>query len=165
MKAYNEIFQNYKEKDYTRQVPKTEFVEQWFLPHFPVVKEERVTTKVHVVFDAAAEHDGKSLNDTMWPGPELRRELVDVLTRSRRAPVALSADISGMFLQVELQDKDRPFHRFLWRDFDMMSMSFNVYCLETLPRHFVHSMSFTPMPGFMLWSSLKQQEMLKSRCM
>ena len=41
-----------------------------------------------------------------------------MLTRFRRAPVALLADISEMFLQVELQDRDRPFHRFLWRDFD-----------------------------------------------
>ena len=41
-----------------------------------------------------------------------------MLTRFRRAPVALSADISEMFLQVELQEKDRPYHRFLWRDFD-----------------------------------------------
>ena len=110
MKAYNETFQNYNTKDYIRQVPKSEVVEQWFLPHFPVVKEERVTTKVRVVFDAAAKHNGKSLNDTIWPGPKLQRELVDVLTRSRWAPVALSADISKMFLQVELQYKDRPFH-------------------------------------------------------
>ena len=88
------------------------------LPHFPVVKEDRVTTKVRVVFDAAAKHDGKSLNDAIWPGPKLQRDLVHVLTRFRRAPVALSADISEMFLQVELQEKDCLYHRFLWRDFD-----------------------------------------------
>ena len=110
MEAYNEIFQNHKKKDYIRQVPKSEVVEQWFLPQFPVVKDERVTTKVPVVFDAAAKHNGKSLNDTIWRGPKLQRELVDVFCR---APEALSADISEMFLQVELQYKDRPFHRFL----------------------------------------------------
>ena len=99
-------------------MPKSEVEKQWFLPHFPVVKEDRVTTKVRVVFDAAAKHDGKSLNDAIWPGPKLQRDLIDVLKRFRRAPVALSADISEMFLQVELQDKDRPYHRFLWRDFD-----------------------------------------------
>ena len=81
--------------------------------------ERRVTTKVCVVFDAAAKHNEKSLNDTIWLGPKLKIELVDVLTRFRRAPVVLSADISEMFLQVELQYKERPFHRFLWRDFDM----------------------------------------------
>ncbi len=118
MKAYSEIFKDYKRKGYIQSVPKSEFEEQWFLPHFPVVKEDRVTTKVRVVFDAAVKHEGKSLNDAIWPGPKLQRDLVDVLTRFRRAPVALSADISEMFLQVELQDKDRPYHRFLWRDCD-----------------------------------------------
>ena len=42
----------------------------------------------------------------------------DVLTRFRRAPVALTADISQMFLQVGLAEKDRRFHRFLWRGLD-----------------------------------------------
>ena len=118
MEAYNKIFQGYEKKDYIRQVPQSVVEKQWFLLHFPVVKEDRVTTKVRVVFDAAAKHDGKSLNDAIWPGPKLQRDLVDVLTRFRRAPVALSADISEKFLQVELQEKDRPYHRFLWRDFD-----------------------------------------------
>ncbi|XP_078355671.1 uncharacterized protein LOC144640376 [Oculina patagonica] len=118
MKAYSEIFKDYERKGYIQSVPKSEVEEQWFLPHFPVVKEDRVTTKVRVVFDPAVKHEGKSLNDTILPGPKLQRDLVDVLTRFRRAPVALSADISEMFLQVELQDKDRPYHRFLWRDFD-----------------------------------------------
>ena len=63
-------------------------------------------------------HEGKSLNDSIRPGPKLQREIVDVLTRFRRAPVTLSADISEMFLQVDLQEKDRPYHRFLWRDCD-----------------------------------------------
>lgn len=76
--------------------------------------------KVGVVFDTAAKHDGKSLNDTIWPEPKLQRELVDVLTCFCRAPVALSADISEMFLQVELQDKHHPFHR---RDFDTSRVS------------------------------------------
>ena len=43
---------------------------------------------------------------------------MDVLTRFRQAPIALSADISEMFLQVGISSKDRPYHRFLWREFD-----------------------------------------------
>ena len=64
MEAYNKIFQGYEKKDYIRQVPQSEVEKQWFLPHFPVVKEDRVTTKVRVVFDAAAKHDGKPR--AMW---------------------------------------------------------------------------------------------------
>lgn len=118
MKAYSKIFDDYEKKNYVQKVPKSEAKEQWFLPHFPVIREDRVTTKVRIVFDASLKHNGKSLNNAIRPGPKFQIDLVDVLTRFRRAPVALSADISEMFLQVELQDKHRPYHRFLWRDFE-----------------------------------------------
>lgn len=71
MEAYNKIFQGYEKKDYIRQVPQSEVEKQWFLLHFPVAKEDRVTTKVRVAFDAAAKHDGNSLNEAIWPGPKL----------------------------------------------------------------------------------------------
>ena len=117
-KAYNQIFEDYEKKGYIQRVPRSKEENQWFLPHFPVIREDRATTKVRIVLDAAVKHKGKSLNDTIRPGPKLQRELVDVLTRFRRAPVALSGDLTEMFLQVELQEKDRPYHRFLWRNLD-----------------------------------------------
>ena len=117
-KAYNQIFEDYEKKGYIQRVPRSKEENQWFLPHFPVIREDRATTKVRIVLDAAVKHKGKSLNDTIRPGPKLQRELVDVLTRFRLAPVALSGDITEMFLQVELQEKDRPYHRFLWRNLD-----------------------------------------------
>ena len=116
--AYCEIIKDYVDKEYVRKVPMTD-EEQWFLPHFAVVSNQKTSTKVRIVFDAAAKLEGKSLNDAIHSGPKLQRELVDVLTRFRRAPVALSADISQMFLQVGLAEKDRRFHRFLWRGLDL----------------------------------------------
>lgn len=90
--------------------------EQWFLPHFPVTRAEKTTTKVRVVFDAAAKFNGKCLNDAILSGPKLQKEITDVLLRFRRAPVALSADIARTFLQIKLKGEDRPYHRFLWRN-------------------------------------------------
>lgn len=115
--SYNTIIEDYVEKDYVRKVPLSQ-EDQWFLPHFPVIRDDKVTSKVRFVFDAAAKHNGRCLNDAILPGPKLQRELVDVLIRFRRAPVAISADISQMFLQVSLRDEDRPYHRFLWRNSD-----------------------------------------------
>ena len=126
MKAYSHVFEEYEKKDYIKKIPKSETKEQWILPHFPVIRLDKDTTKVRVVFDAAMKHEGKSLNDAIRPGPKLQSEVVDVLTRFRRAPVALTADISEMFLQVGLREQDRPYHRFLWRDFDT-SKEPNVY--------------------------------------
>ena len=117
MKACSHVFEEYEKKDYIKEVPKSETKEQWLLPHFPVIRLDKDTTKIRVVFDTAMKQ-GKSLNDAIRSDPKLQREVADVLTRFRRAPVALTADISEMFLQVGLREQDRPYHRFLWRDFD-----------------------------------------------
>jgi hypothetical protein len=118
MKAYNRIIDDYAKKGYVKKVPKTDEKDQWYLPHFPVVREDKATTKVRIVYDAAAKPEGKSLNCAVRPGPKLQREVTDVLTRFRRAPVALTGDISEMFLQVGLKETDRQYHKILWRNFD-----------------------------------------------
>ena len=118
MKAYNEIFEEYEKKGYIHEVPKSDVKKQCFLPHFPVLRPDKETTKVRTVFDAAMKHNGKSLNSAIRPGPKLQREIVVVLIRFRKAPIALTADIAEMFLQVSLHKQDRPYHRFLWRNYD-----------------------------------------------
>lgn len=60
----------------------------WYLPHFPVVREDKETTKVRIVDDSAARYGGVSLNDTMLPGPKLQQDVSDVLLRFRNNPVA-----------------------------------------------------------------------------
>ncbi len=63
--AYDEIVKDYERKEYITKVPKTNDTEQWFLPHFPVIPQYRATTKVRIVFDAAAKENGKCLNDAV----------------------------------------------------------------------------------------------------
>ena len=77
------------------------------------------TTKVRVVFDASSKENGISLNDAIDPGPNLQKDLMDILLRFRKNAIAIVADISEMFLQVELAEADRPYHRFLWRNMDV----------------------------------------------
>ncbi|XP_065182163.1 uncharacterized protein LOC135812873 [Sycon ciliatum] len=116
---YHDVMQSHLAKGYIREVPSEEVDgdgdNQWFLPHFPVVRDDKETTKVRIVFDAAAKWDGRSINDEMHSGPALQTDLVKVLIRFCSEPVALVADISEMFLQVMLRKSDRKYHRFLWR--------------------------------------------------
>lgn len=91
----------------------------WYLPHFPVVREDKETTKVRIVLDSASRYKDVSLNDTMHPGPKLQREIFDILVRFRRGKVGLVGDIKEMFSQVILAEEDRRFHRILWRDLDL----------------------------------------------
>jgi hypothetical protein len=84
------------------------------IPIFPVRDDSRSTTKVRMVLDCAAKFEGISLNDNILPGPKLLNELVDVLTRFRRYPIAIVGDISEMFLQISLVQQDRKFYRIVW---------------------------------------------------
>ena len=47
----------------------------WYLPHFPVIREDRETTKVWVVFDLAACCKGASLNGVMLARPKLQQDV------------------------------------------------------------------------------------------
>ena len=86
------------------------------MPHFPVVNENKSTTKIRIVFDASAPFKGTCLNDAIHSGPKLQQDLIDLLIRFRLKAVALTMDIQEMFLQIELEPLARPFHSFLWRD-------------------------------------------------
>ncbi len=114
-----------------KRVEKTDKINQWFLPHFAVVKEKRTTTKTRIVFDAAAQNRGKSLNDAIQAGPKLQKDLLNLLIWFRRSPVALSGDISEMFLQVGLLKDDSVYHRFLWHNLDA-SQEPHVYKFQRL---------------------------------
>ena len=55
-----------------------------------------------------------SLNDKVHQGPVLTNSLVGVLFRFRQEPIALMADIQGMFNQVHVSEDDRDALQFLW---------------------------------------------------
>ncbi|XP_064644712.1 uncharacterized protein LOC135498385 [Lineus longissimus] len=63
--------------------------------------------------------EGISLNDTLQQGPKLQKDLVDVLLRFRKEPVAIVGDIQQMYLQLEVEARDRPYQRFLWREMEV----------------------------------------------
>lgn len=113
---YKQCIDQYIEKGYVRKV--TEYEQnksKWYLPHFPVIRPDKDTTKTRIVFDASAKCEGVSLNDTIHQGPKLQRELFDVLLRFRRFPVAIVCDIAEMYLRIGIAPEDKPYHRFLWR--------------------------------------------------
>ena len=116
-KRYQEVFDDNLKKGYISEVLGDDrYTPGWYLPHFGVVKEDRLTTKVRVVYDGAAVFGGTSLNDQMLPGPKLQQELLDILIMFREGAVALIGDIQEMFSQVLLDPMDRKYHRILWQD-------------------------------------------------
>eukprot|EP00795_Rhopilema_esculentum_P002346 gene2346-17983_t len=120
MKAYDEVIDQYLDKGYIRKVPVSEKQpdSKWYLPHFAILKPNKATTKIRIVFDASAKYEGTSLNDMIHSGPKLQRELFDVLLRFRCHPVAVVCDIAEMYLRIQIPEADRVYHRFLWRRCD-----------------------------------------------
>lgn len=84
----------------------------WYIPHHGVYHPQK--HKLRVVFDCAATYQGKSLNSQLLQGPNLNNSLIGVLVRFRHKPIALAADVEGMFHQVRVPAKDKDLLRFLW---------------------------------------------------
>ena len=113
----DEVISSYLEKDYIAKVPESQkYAPGFYVPHFPIIKEDRTTSKVRLVFDAAAKYNGKSLNDRIYPGPKLQNDIVDIMIKFRRSKFGVIADISEMYLQIGLLEEDRKFCRFVWKD-------------------------------------------------
>ena len=118
--AYSEAINQYIQDGYAEEViDDSSEVEKRvrYLPHHAVFREDKSSTKTHIVFDASAhDTDEASLNDCVLPGPALQPNLVSVLLRFRSHPIAIMADVKKMFLQIKLAGEDQDVHRYLWCD-------------------------------------------------
>ena len=118
-KNYNEIVKEQEKLGVIEEVPESEFRpvgHVHYLPHRPVVRNDRETTKVRMVFDASAKSNGTSLNDCLHVGPSLTESLYGVLLRFRLYKYVFIADIEKAFHQILINPEHRDFVRFLWYD-------------------------------------------------
>ena len=88
-----------------------------YLPHHPVIRHDKTTTKIRPVFDGSARvKGGLCINDCLETGPNLNPDLLAVLLKFRQHKIAWTADIQQAFLMVELEPCDSETLRFLWID-------------------------------------------------
>ena len=85
-----------------------------YLPRRPVIREDKSTTKVRMVFDASSKIEGPSLNECLYPGSSITESLFGVLLRFRLYRYAFISDIEKAFLHISLAPEHREFARFLW---------------------------------------------------
>ena len=113
---YNEVIQDYMAQDIVEPVENNETNGPvYYLPHHAVLKEEKATTKLRVVFDASShEKDSQSLNECLLSGPNLNPDLLGILIKFRQHKIAMMSDIKKAFLQISLNKIDRDVLRFLW---------------------------------------------------
>ena len=111
---YNSKLRKYREKGYFREVDDRSG--RFYLTHFPVYREDKVSSQVRPVFNGAMKFKGKSLNDATLAGPKLINDLPEVPLNFRRERVCLSCDVREMFLQIGLFPEDQKFHHFFWSE-------------------------------------------------
>ena len=90
VEAYSEVIQSYVQAGYAHKLTPQESEtkdKRWILPHHAVLHPGK--PKPRVVFDAAAQFHGTSLNSELLKGPDLLKILHGVLLRFREEPYAL----------------------------------------------------------------------------
>lgn len=73
-----------------------------YIPHHPVIRRDKETTKVLVVYDASAKKYGPSLNDCISTDPSLLPKIMEILLRFRYHKITLVADVEKAFHQVSV---------------------------------------------------------------
>ncbi|XP_059224007.1 uncharacterized protein LOC131997304 [Stomoxys calcitrans] len=113
----------------------------FYLPHHAVVKPERTSTKVRVVFNASKKTStGVSLNDILHTGPILQNDLMNVILRWRFFKYVFNGDIQKMYRQIYVHKDDREFQRVLFRnshteavqDYRLKTVTFGINCAPYL---------------------------------
>ena len=87
-----------------------------YLPHHAVIRRDKETTKLRIVYDASCKSNGTSLNDCLYTGPTLSQEIMNIILRFRTHRMAFAGDIEKAFLNVSVAEEDRDVLRFLWVD-------------------------------------------------
>uniref|UniRef100_A0A8D9AJE5 Integrase catalytic domain-containing protein n=1 Tax=Cacopsylla melanoneura TaxID=428564 RepID=A0A8D9AJE5_9HEMI len=128
---YSDIIQSYLDKGIMSPVDNDDHATGYYVPHHVIVKQESLSSRNRIVFDYSFKSDsGKSLNDLLYTGPKLYSDLFDILLNMRFFPIAMSSDISKMYLNINMATSHHQFQKLLWRF--RKDEPLRTYCLNTL---------------------------------
>lgn len=99
---YTEFMQQYENLGHMVRVDNPDAnAYMYYMPHHGVLKENSLTTKLRVVFDASAPSSTNIfLNDLQMIGSTIQHDLLSIVLRFRTYPYVMSADITMMYRQI-----------------------------------------------------------------
>ncbi|XP_047038037.1 uncharacterized protein LOC124643200 [Helicoverpa zea] len=150
---YAKVMQEYLDLKHMRKITEKEKdnSKAIYLPHHAVIREDKETTKVRVVFDASCKGTmGMSLNDNLLIGPTLQAELRHTIMRWRTHPICLVSDVIKMYRAVLLDNSDTMYQRILWRDdpgkeieeYELMTVTFGTASAPYLAVRALHQVAY-----------------------
>ncbi|XP_060801079.1 uncharacterized protein LOC132901910 [Amyelois transitella] len=112
---YNSVIHDYINNDYLSEVPQSSLnVEGYYIPHHAVIRADKPMPRI-VLDPTVKTHTGLSLNDILYVGPNLQADLFLLLIDFRLFPIAMTADVKQMYLQIGIPEDDRKYLRILLR--------------------------------------------------
>ncbi|XP_014668938.1 PREDICTED: uncharacterized protein LOC106810171 [Priapulus caudatus] len=115
-KAYDQQIREMEGMGFARRLSPQEVNKQegpvHYISHHAIVRPEKKSTPIRIVFNSSASFQGHSLNEYWMKG-------------------TLCADISKMYHRVLIPESDQHVHRFLWRNMDM-SRTPDVYIMKVV---------------------------------
>ncbi|XP_043070225.1 uncharacterized protein LOC122322379 [Drosophila grimshawi] len=114
---YCQFMEEYERLEHMSLVTEPNLSEpHYYIPHHCVLKPSSESTKLRVVFDASCRTSNQtSLNDHLLVGPTLQDDLYLLLLRFRLHRYAITADVTKMYRQVNVDLNDRKYQYILWR--------------------------------------------------
>ena len=80
LRMYDEVIQQQIEKGIVQVVKNPEVGNRiHYLPRHAVIRRDKSTTKLRIVYDASARSNGPSLNDSLHVGPKFNQRIMDIL--------------------------------------------------------------------------------------
>ena len=114
---YQQSINTDKEKAFVKILDEFEmngtFGKEWNLQYHSILNPNKLG-KVRRVFNAASKYKQVCLNDKILAGPHLQHGLIGMIFRFCEEPIAMTADMKSMLLQVQVPKQDRSCLRFLW---------------------------------------------------
>ncbi|KAI5738765.1 hypothetical protein M8J77_010917 [Diaphorina citri] len=109
---YHQSIQTYFDED---QIEPAKLPSKYILPHHAVIKDSS-SHPLRIVFNAShMSSNNESLNNAMYVGPKLQRDVGDIILNFRLNAIALCADIRQMYRAVILHPDDRCYQHIFWR--------------------------------------------------
>ncbi|KAF2894389.1 hypothetical protein ILUMI_11784 [Ignelater luminosus] len=98
---YDKVIREFMDNEIAEEIPSDCSSEKtYYMPHHPVYREDKTTSKIRVVFDASAQAPGfASLNELLYCGENLVQDIMKILLNFR---VGITAGIEKAFLQISL---------------------------------------------------------------
>ncbi|GFT58987.1 uncharacterized protein TNCV_185971 [Trichonephila clavipes] len=119
LKLYRDFIHEYDQLGHMKEVVAEHDNSEvaYYMPHHRVLRPEKSTTKLRVVFNATnPTSNGLSLNSIQYNGGLVQNDLFTIMIKFREHPYAFTEDVKMMYRMILIHESQQPLLRILWKE-------------------------------------------------